>query len=116
MKKAALALAVAAAVILGVYLSRPAPELTTLPGPDSVITPVFPDAPAGAPITTTRPAPRPGRLRWRCGTSQRFEDASLRAVLASRLQNDPLFGQRVLGMEAAECSAYRERMAWMGGR
>ena len=44
---------------------------------------------------------------------QRSEDAWLREVLASTVQNSPLFGVAEWSMSAAECAAYRERIAWM---
>ena len=39
------------------------------------------------------------------------EDAALKAVLASTIQTDPLFGGTMLRMEAASCAAYRDRIA-----
>ena len=47
---------------------------------------------------------------------QRAEDAHLVKILASNVDNDPLFGGPEWAMQSAECSARRERLAWMGSR
>jgi hypothetical protein len=45
---------------------------------------------------------------------QRAEEAWLREVLASPLDY-PTWGVPEWAAEAAECAAYRDRIAWMGG-
>ena len=120
------------AAAAGVYFAKSGTPLTTLPGPNDTVTVPIPE-PAPTPFEpTTRPAPEPGRLKhWgACATKGhadgrpwkpsdygfgrvRFEDASLRAVLASTVEDSPLFGIPEIGMQGANCAAKRERLAWM---
>ena len=115
MKKAALALVAAAAVILGVYLSRPAPEVCYPDLGPAVTLPSVPDEP----LEPTKP-PTVSAVEWgpceNAGTlssRQRSEDAWLREVLVT-VKDGPLFGVPEWAMQAASCAAYRDRCRWMG--
>ena len=119
--KASLALMAAYVIFVGVgvYLRPTAPEPIIPPDPGPAVTlPAAPDEP----LEPTRPHDRPPTfpVHWpgcasRHGTLMEAEDAWLKVVLASRAPG-PLFGLEEWAMEAAECGAYRERMAWWPGR
>jgi hypothetical protein len=73
---------------------------------------------APEPVATATPPPEewhePNAVRttWgQCGLEPGQEDAALREVLASKLTDDALFGGTTVRMEAAQCGAYRQRMA-----
>ena len=73
---------------------------------------------APEPVATATPPPEewhePNAVRttWgQCGAQPGQEDAALREVLASKLTTDPLWGGSEIRMMAAECAAYRWRMA-----
>jgi hypothetical protein len=90
---------------------------TLMPAPE-------PLAPVAQPTSSPSPAPTPEPwvepqmwAHWpSCSTRpmvQAQEDAALRAILASPLTDDPLWGGSVIRIEAAECAARRDRLAWM---
>lgn len=122
------------AVALAAYLLWPgerpptSPGKSTAPGYDTqgypleppVISPEptpVPEPPAPAPVEHWGPCAwsikaerdkyEAGRESARLNTEDRF----LRAVLASQVGDDPLFGGTVAMMEAAECAALRWRLA-----
>lgn len=82
------------------------PPITETPAEEIILHPEEPDEPVAEPA---KEAP------WgACGGSKgrtQIEDQSLKAVLASRVDNDPLFGYTARTMEQAECSARRWRLS-----
>ena len=129
-KKLGAAAAFLLAVVVGVvFMSRPpvAPIQVTEDCVEGVLDPRVPvvgkvcgePTPApDEPLTPTKPPDPPQKFPIQWGTCaeiassrQRAEDAWLREVLASTVQDSPLFGVATWSMEAAECAARRWRLA-----
>lgn len=110
-------LAVAAVAVLNLSLRRPHVQPNNAPmydpafyNRDMAIPKPAPDViPAAAPAA---PIPKPVTpANWGvCGSHSGEEDSALAIVLASRVENDPLFGESERTMEAASCAAYRWRL------
>ena len=106
---------------LGVILAAVLIGLWQFHGTPSPVGPVAPVAvPDIGPAVEPTPAPLEPWIEptmwphWPSCSSrpmvQAQEDAALRAVLASPLTDDPLFGGSEMRMEAAECAARRWRL------
>jgi len=70
------------------------------------------------PVEPIKPPANPAAVTWGPCEDLRSsrieaEDAWLKKVLASTVQDDTLFGVAAWSMEAANCAARRERLTWM---
>lgn len=62
-------------------------------------------------VATPSPIPQADRRGEPCLADAKVQDAALRAVLKSQVQDDPLFGYTDLTMQLAECASRRWREA-----
>lgn len=62
-------------------------------------------------VATPSPVPQADRRGEPCLADVKVQDAALRAVLKSQVQDDPLFGYTDLTMQLAECASRRWREA-----
>lgn len=96
------------AVGLGALLLPPAPRVVPVPPwtPPPITVPDGPWEPLPIPEPPVPPAVVPAH--WSCNQAgPDIEDRSLHIILASQVQNDPLFGQPEITMERAECASRR---------
>lgn len=103
-------------VAVGAAVFWPRDRVVEAPPPVVEATPL-PVGPPFEPLEPVRPLDQPPKFPVHWGgcasAAQRTtaEDAWLKRVLASTIQNDPQFGVAAWSMEAAECAARRWRLS-----